>query len=72
MSEPYLQHLMHHHQHPHHRQVSSGQLLEGQLRQARGERLLRTGSADRAANMLAFAAAALQLLEQALDAAPQP
>ena len=36
------------------------------------DRMLRTGSADRAANMLAFAAAALQLLEQALDAAPQP
>lgn len=34
------------------------------------ERMLRTGSADRAANMLAFAAAALELLEQAIDAAP--
>lgn len=33
-------------------------------------RMLRTGSADRQANMLAFAAAALQLLNQALDAAP--
>lgn len=34
------------------------------------DRMLRTGSADRQANMLAFAAAALQLLEQAIDAAP--
>jgi nicotinamide mononucleotide (NMN) deamidase PncC len=34
------------------------------------ERMLLTGSADRSANMLAFALAALQLLEQALDAAP--
>ncbi len=34
------------------------------------DHLLRTGQADRAANMLAFAAAALQLLDQALDAAP--
>jgi len=34
------------------------------------ERLLRTGQADRRANMLAFALAALQLLEQALDRAP--
>lgn len=34
------------------------------------ERLLRTGQADRQANMLAFALAALQLLEQALDRAP--
>jgi len=32
--------------------------------------MLRTGQADRAANMLAFAAAALQLLDAALDAAP--
>ena len=31
------------------------------------ERLLRTGQADRRANMIAFAMAALQLLEQALD-----
>jgi PncC family amidohydrolase len=31
------------------------------------ERTLRTGQADRQANMLAFAMAALQLLEQALD-----
>ena len=31
------------------------------------ERLLRTGQADRQANMIAFAMAALQLLEQALD-----
>ena len=34
------------------------------------ERLLRTGVHDRTANMLAFAMAALQLLEQAIDAAP--
>jgi nicotinamide-nucleotide amidase len=34
------------------------------------ERLLRTGSADRLANMLAFAMAALQLLEEAVEAAP--
>lgn len=34
------------------------------------ERLLRTGSADRLANMLAFAMAALQLLEEAGEAAP--
>ena len=34
------------------------------------DRMLRTGSADRAANMLVFAATALELLEQALDAAP--
>jgi PncC family amidohydrolase len=34
------------------------------------ECLLRTGQADRQANMLAFAMAALQLLEQALDRAP--
>jgi nicotinamide-nucleotide amidase len=33
------------------------------------ERLLRTGSADRVANMLAFAMAALQLLEEAVEAA---
>ena len=31
------------------------------------ERLLRTGQADRAANMLAFAMAALELLERAMD-----
>jgi len=31
------------------------------------ERLLRTGQVDRAANMLAFAMAALELLEQAMD-----
>ncbi len=35
----------------------------------RCERTLRTGSADRPANMLAFATAALQLLEEAVDAA---
>jgi nicotinamide-nucleotide amidase len=34
------------------------------------DRMLRTGHGDRAANMLAFAAAALQLLDAALDAAP--
>jgi nicotinamide-nucleotide amidase len=34
------------------------------------EQTLRTGSADRAANMIAFAAAALTLLEAAIDAAP--
>jgi PncC family amidohydrolase len=34
------------------------------------ELLLRTGSADRPANMLAFALAALQLLDEALEAAP--
>ena len=34
------------------------------------ERLLRTGSNDRAANMLAFALAALQLLDEALAAVP--
>ena len=34
------------------------------------ERMLRTGQADRQANMLAFAMAALQLLEQALERAP--
>lgn len=34
------------------------------------DRLLRTGHGDRAVNMLAFASAALQLLDQALDAAP--
>lgn len=33
------------------------------------ERMLRTGQADRQANMLAFASAALQLLAQALDEA---
>jgi PncC family amidohydrolase len=33
------------------------------------ERVLRTGDADRARNMLAFATAALELLEEALDAA---
>lgn len=32
--------------------------------------MLRTGVADRTANMLAFAAAALQLLDEAIDAAP--
>jgi len=36
----------------------------------RRERLLRTGSSDRPGNMLAFALAALQLLDEALDAAP--
>ena len=35
------------------------------------ERLLRTGSDDRAANMLAFALAALQLLDEALAAVPR-
>ncbi|MGY4827768.1 CinA family protein [Sphaerotilaceae bacterium SBD11-9] len=35
------------------------------------ERLLRTGSSDRAANMFAFAQAALDLLEEALQAAPR-
>ncbi len=34
------------------------------------EQVLRTGSADRAANMLAFAMAALQLLDEAIEAAP--
>jgi nicotinamide-nucleotide amidase len=34
------------------------------------ERQLRTGSADRAANMVAFAMAALRLLDEAIDAAP--
>lgn len=34
------------------------------------ELLLRTGSADRPANMLAFAVAALQLLQEAVEAAP--
>jgi PncC family amidohydrolase len=34
------------------------------------ERTLRTGSDDRAANMIAFAVSALALLEEALDAAP--
>jgi PncC family amidohydrolase len=36
------------------------------------ERMLRTGSNDCAGNMLAFAMAALQLLEEAVDAAPLP
>jgi PncC family amidohydrolase len=36
------------------------------------DRMLRTGSSDRTANMLAFAAAALRLLEEAIDAAPPP
>jgi len=36
------------------------------------QRLLRTGSSDRPGNMLAFATAALQLLEDAIDAAPAP
>ncbi|MBI5258189.1 MAG: CinA family protein [Burkholderiales bacterium] len=36
------------------------------------ERTLRTGEADRTRNMLAFALAALALLEQAIDAAPAP
>ena len=35
------------------------------------ERLLRTGQSDRAANMLAFAMAALELLDQALEDAPR-
>jgi PncC family amidohydrolase len=35
-----------------------------------GDRMLRTARADRAGNMQAFALAALQLLEQAIDAAP--
>ena len=35
------------------------------------ERLLRTGQAERAVNMLAFAMAALELLDQALDDAPR-
>jgi len=34
------------------------------------DRMLRTGDADRTRNMLAFALAALQLLDEALDAAP--
>ncbi len=34
------------------------------------ERTLRTGQDDRAGNMIAFATAALELLEQAIDAAP--
>jgi len=34
------------------------------------QRMLRTGSSDRTQNMLAFALAALQLLDEALDAAP--
>jgi PncC family amidohydrolase len=36
------------------------------------EQMLRTGQHDRPANMLAFAMAALALLEQAIDAAPAP
>jgi nicotinamide-nucleotide amidase len=36
------------------------------------ERMLRTGHGDRARNMVAFALAALELLEEALDAAPGP
>lgn len=36
------------------------------------DRVLRTDSDDRAANMLAFALAALDLLDEALDAAPPP
>jgi len=36
------------------------------------ERLLQTGQSDRAGNMLAFALAALTLLDEALDAAPAP
>jgi PncC family amidohydrolase len=36
------------------------------------QRMLRTGSSDRPGNMLAFAMAALQLLEDAVDAAPAP
>jgi PncC family amidohydrolase len=36
------------------------------------QRLLRTGSSDRPGNMFAFATAALQLLEDAIDAAPAP
>ena len=35
------------------------------------ERLLRTGQDDRPRNMVAFAMAALELLEQAIDAAPE-
>ena len=46
--------------------------IVGGIRSHIDDRMLRTGSADRAANMLAFAAAALQLLEQALDSAPAP
>ena len=42
--------------------------VDGPLRR---ERLLRTGQAERSANMLAFAAAALELLEQALAEAPR-
>ena len=38
----------------------------------RRERMLRTGSNDRQGNMLAFAMAALQLLDEAVDAAPVP
>ena len=36
------------------------------------DRLLRTGLDDRPRNMIAFAMAALELLEQAIDAAPEP
>jgi PncC family amidohydrolase len=36
------------------------------------QRMLRTGSSDRSGNMLAFATAALHLLEDAVDAAPAP
>jgi len=41
--------------------------VDGPVQRAR---LLRTGHGDRSANMLAFAAAALELLDQAIDAAP--
>ena len=34
------------------------------------ERVLRTGQDDRAGNMITFAVAALELLEEAIDAAP--
>ena len=37
----------------------------------RRDRLLRTGQDDRPRNMIAFAVAALELLEQAIDAAPE-
>lgn len=43
--------------------------VDGPLRR---ERTLRTGSNDRQGNMLAFAMAALQLLDEAVDAAPVP
>ncbi|WOB07577.1 CinA family protein [Piscinibacter gummiphilus] len=36
------------------------------------DRLLRTGTADRATNMVSFAMAALELLDEALAAAPGP